>query len=220
MAGEIIDLQIVSDGFKRGVAEFPGILYRRMRTACEQAAMLVKKQTILTRLSGPRGIALGRRTGALAKALQYQVFGNDLSNMGYTDYFDSNVAPYALLQEPPPEVSEIRPIGHPYLAVPMKDAMTPAGVVRTQYRAAPGASLRTVPGLFLVRKRAGSMFLAMAKGKKTLFLYVLKTLVRVPRRLRFLQLFSRLHAYDGGALRFLALGVRAAAEDWHRQGIR
>ena len=72
------------------------------------------------------------------------------------------------------------------LAIPLRDAKTGAGALRGEYATKPGQSLRSLPGIFLIRvAKSDKLFLVKRVGGELKFLFVLKSHVRIRRRLDF-----------------------------------
>lgn len=120
-----------------------------------------------------RGGALHQRSGRLAKA--WTVRGGAEVNVtetavGAAGSIGTN-NPYARIQE---EGGTVKPVSAQMLAIPLGPAKTAAGVSRF-------SSPRQVPGLFMIKSRAGNLLLVKAAGRGALEAwYVLKTQVRIP----------------------------------------
>lgn len=68
--------------------------------------------------------------------------------------------------------------GNQYLRIPLAKAQTAAGVDRNA-----GRSIRGLPGTFILRSKAGNLFVVRRRGRFDLeFLYLLKHSVRLPAR--------------------------------------
>lgn len=81
--------------------------------------------------------------------------------------------PYANIHE---TGGVIRPVNSKYLAVPLKSALTPAGVLKKKPR--------EWPNTFVLRSKNGALIIAQKKGKrgKLISLFVLKKSVTIPQR--------------------------------------
>lgn len=125
--------------------------------------------------------ALFRRTGSLARGLTFKVTGGsaaDLeSRIGWTDAFS---AKRAIVHE---DGATIRPRNSKFLTIPLKEAMTPAGVSRQ-----PNA--RSWPNTFFMTSKAGNLLIAQKRGKGFVPLYVLKESVKIPPRLGFVDTWN------------------------------
>lgn len=202
--------------FSKAVKRFPGELYESMRPAAETASRDVTKKVKRDRLSGPRGSAIGVRTGMMRRALKQTVFGRNISTLGYTVYFDDDIAPYAKHHEAPPSETVVK-AKDKLLAVPLPDAMTRAGVVRTEYDPGKGGTLRDIPGLKLRKYASGALILVKEDGAGNVkHLFVLKEEIRFKRRLGFGEAFEDLHDEGGQATEALWKGFEHAVREWNR----
>lgn len=131
------------------------------------------------------GDVLHRRTGTLARSFRstdaiVQTEGNkvaiaagvynDASGVsgGPVDY--KGRTPYADIQE---YGGTVKPINSKYLAIPVFDALTKAGVPRLK-------SPLDNPALIFVKRKDGLMMLGESEGKKFSAWYILKKSVKIP----------------------------------------
>ena len=218
-----IQLRINLESFRAAVRQFPGWLYREEAPACERASIGTRDAMVLERLSGPRPERVAPRSGAMRRSVKQVVFGSNIQSLGYHVYLDVGEAPYAPFHEAPPAYTDVVPTRAKMLAIPLRAAKTgdrDFGIVRREYAAPKGGSLRQVPGLFLV-KRGGRAFLCKRDAKGGLiFLYVLKDRIKYKRKLGFAELFRRDLRPGGRAYQHLARGLFAAAAQWQQAGQR
>ena len=172
--------------WKDAVRNFPSILFREMAPAMDRVRLDFQGKMVLNRLSGPAPRRLMPRTGAGRRSFRSMRFGSKVEELGVRWYFSRGIAPYMEAHEPPPAVSNIRPIRAKMLAIPLRDAKAPGGALRGEYATRKGQTLRSLPGIFLIRvAKSDKLFLVKRVGGELKFLFVLKSHVRVRRRLDF-----------------------------------
>lgn len=120
---------------------------------------------------------LHRRTGRLASTYGHTVTGKtNLNRLTLrSGWFDPFGARIANVHERGATIT-----GKPWLTVPLRDAMTPAGVVKF-----PRA--RDFPNTFIKKNKSGKLFIMQQRGAKVVALFVLRRTVTIPPRLRFVQ---------------------------------
>lgn len=113
---------------------------------------------------------LHRRTGNLAKSLNYRVNndGGDISAVIGSGVLTGSRMRYASIQERGGVVK-----GKPWLTVPLKAALTGAGVMKM-----PRA--RDYPDTFIRKGKSGNPIIFQKKGKSIVPLFVLKKSVTIP----------------------------------------
>lgn len=117
---------------------------------------------------------LHRRTGALARGFNVDLRGETLNQLtGRIGWFDRTGAMIATVHERGATIT-----GRPWLTVPLRDAMTPAGVLRFP-------SARDYPNTFIQRNRSGRLFIMQKQGRRIRALFRLARSVRIPARLQF-----------------------------------
>lgn len=126
-------------------------LLRRLRTLSEGA----KAEARLNATAGPRV-----RTGLLRNSIRNvaQPYEQGVE-FGLRAGSERGPLTYARLIERGGVVNAVRTT---YLAIPLREAKTAAGVLRPEF-AVP--TLKMVPGLFVLRSRSGTLFLARALGR-------------------------------------------------------
>lgn len=161
------------------VAELPTAIERGVARASVQVHAALKLQLSGTGTSDPffgrRGAVsplLGVRTGATRARLSP---GGRVYRRG-NDIFSAVGSPDAHVVAHD-EGATIT--GNPYLRIPLAAAQTPAGQDRNV-----GHSVRGLPGLFVIKSRAGNLFLVRRVGKRGRleFLYLLKRSVTLKPR--------------------------------------
>lgn len=208
-----------TENFNAAVRRFPHLLYREEKKACQKAAIGIRSRVTKQQLSGPYPDKVQPRTGAMRKSINHAVFGEDIKTLGFMVFFNSSLAPYAPNHESPPMYSTVTPVRAKALAIPTKNALTPAGVVRGEYTAGKGRTLRSVPGLFFVRgkdnKWAG---LAVKKGKGIKVIYIFKQSITYRRKLHFLDAFAQEVSDKGQAFKELETALNVAAKQFGEKG--
>lgn len=146
--------------------------------------VLKASSTVLKQLvANVSGIILHRRTGNLAKSMGYRLYHNDKdgsweSQIGSGASLQTNRMIYANILE---EGGVIRPVTAKMLAIPIGQALTPAGVARFKPRQITSAGYDKS---FIRRSRRGTLILFGAKGSgasiKVTPLFVLKDKVTIP----------------------------------------
>jgi hypothetical protein len=198
-------------------------LYVEEKKALERSGRSFNNKIRKEQLSGPADSWVKPRTGTMRRAMKHLVFGANIQELGMTSYFDIKQAPYAPHHEGP-GITTVVPRRAKWLAVPTKAAMTPSGVVRSQYAAGKGQTLRSVPGMFLVKKYvAGTkniewMGLAVKRGKKGFkLIYIFKRSISYRRKMRFGSTFEA-EVNEGGLIfKEVQDGLVRAAEKFSQQ---
>jgi len=225
----IVTFKFDDAGFNRAAKAFPRELYVEEKKALERAGRSFNNKIRKEQLSGPADSWVKPRTGTMRRAMKHLVFGENIKELGMTSYFDIKQAPYAPHHEGP-GITTVVPRRAKWLAVPTKAAMTPSGVVRSQYAAGKGQTLRSVPGMFLVKKYvAGSkaagvrqiewMGLAVKRGKKGFkLIYIFKRSISYRRKMRFGSTFeAEVFSEKGSIHKEVQDGLVRAAEKFSQQ---
>jgi hypothetical protein len=207
-----------SSEFYKAAKAFPRESYVEEKKALERAGRSFNNRIRKEQLSGPADSWVKPRTGTMRRSMKHLVFGENINELGLTTYFDTKQAPYAPHHEGP-GITTVRPKRAKWLAVPTKAAMTPSGVVRSQYAAGKGQTLRSVPGMFIVKKYvAGTkniewMGLAIKRGKKGIkLIYIFKKSISYRRKMRFGSTFEAEVSEGGQIFKELQAGLVRAAE--------
>jgi hypothetical protein len=141
----------------------------------QSGSSLVLKQLV----ANCSGIILKRRTGNLAKSLGWRVDKDQNGNwegiIGSGATLKTNRMIYANILE---TGGVIRPVTAKMLAIPIGEALTPAGVARFKPREI--TSQGGYEKSFIRRSKSGNLLLFGARGKSITPLFVLKDSVTIP----------------------------------------
>lgn len=159
------------------------------------------------------------RTGSLRNSLvKGEVSGSTLGNMKVETSIGSSASPYARLQE---FGGTITPKAKRFLTVPLPGVLTAAGVLKGGARLVNrGGKWQTEDGrqTFIRTSKAGNKYIAASDGAGGIEpLYMLRTSVKVPPRLRFFRTFKDMNK-DGTFGRIVSKHVRDGLKEVERDG--
>lgn len=162
------------------LGRLPATLAIRLRRQLEVAAARFASFYTAKRLSGRPG--LKRRTGGLARALDWEATGETLTDLNARIFFRGSGpgGPLRLVWAHE-HGATIRPRRRQWLTVPLPEALTAAGVPRR-------SSARAWENTFVQRSRRGNLLIFQKRGRGIVPLYVLRKSVEIPARLDFRQL--------------------------------
>lgn len=225
----ILDVKVLADGFSYFAGRFPEEAKKEMRDAAWKTAKRFQAVFIKARLSGRPG--LNRVTGALIRSFRVgrSPKGEPLDRI--VSWLASR-SRYASIHE---TGGTIRPKRRRALAIPLPAALTGAGAVKGEaVRVMPETqkvggvtfrkgerSLRARTDLIYIKRLGGKSPLLVKKvGDRIIPMYVLKSSVKIPARMKFYDTFR---SWSGrpAALRFFSSALRRLFERlWGKGGRR
>lgn len=169
-------LQAFGLAVKTEFDRLPPVMKNGLRQFLDSVALALSRRHGNPWPGGTTASSLSRRSGALVDSIKnsVQVYGTTLADISGT--IGSNVA-YARIQE---TGGVIRPVRSKYLTVPLPAALNSDGTPK--YRSA-----RDWKNTFFLRSKAGNLLIVQRVGADLVPLYVLKTEVTIPPRMKMLE---------------------------------
>ena len=181
-----LTVNLVQGRLRRALKKAPVEVFEETHRAFNEYLRDFQRRFIRFRLSksgDPRTMkdprkGLFRHTGSLARGFEVKVSGDSIKTLeGRLGWFDPFGAMVATTHE---KGATIR--GRPWLTIPLRAAMTPAGVVR--------GPARSFPNTFIIRSRGGNLLIMQSRGTGAVPLFLLKRKVEIPARLELGETFE------------------------------
>lgn len=167
----VAGLRAFSKDLDQGFAAIPNILREELKKYLDAVALALYKRHGNPWPAGTTGTSLSRRSGNLISTIRgsVKVYGKSIDDIG-----GSISAPfYARTHE---NGATIRPKKAKYLTIPLPAALNANGTPKKR-------RARDWQNTFIMKSKAGNLLIVQRNGKDIVPLYVLKTSVKIPRRL-------------------------------------
>ena len=197
-----IDVAALEKRFAEALRDCPEDLFREMKPRGYEWL----EQWIGLRIKSGR-FASGQdtlkvRSGTFRRAFGQEATGRDMASLRFTAGTITQGIPYAFIQE---FGGEVVPKRAKFLTVPLRDALTAAGVLRAPARAWPDTFVRMNKG-----GRSGTIFQTKSDGSVVALFRLLKK-VKIAGRLGF---FDSWRKNEPHFIRHLADAVETALKTW------